>query len=323
MDRLVSGIQPTGKMHLGNWMGAVHNWVKLQSTFRSFFFIADLHSLTTIYEDPSQLRQHRIELAKDLFASGIDPNMSTLFFQSDVAEHSELHVVFSMITPLPWLERVPTYKDKIDEIREKDLNTYGFLGYPVLQAADILLYKASAVPVGKDQLPHLELTREIARRFNHFYAPIFPEPSDMITDFPSLPGLDGRKMSKSYGNTIPLSSSSHEVNDLVRSMLTDPARVRKTDPGHPAVCPVFSYHKIFSTSEVISAVEAECKAGQIGCIACKQQCAAAINLQLDPVRERRDQWTDHAVAEALQSGAKTAKTMAAHTMSEVRSAIGL
>ncbi len=323
MQRLVSGIQPTGKMHLGNWLGAVQNWVRLQSEVEAFFFIADLHSLTTLYQDPTPLRQSKLDLAMDLLAAGIDPNRACLFFQSDVPAHSELHVILSMMTPLPWLERVPTYKDKIDEIREKDLNTYGFLGYPVLQAADILIYKATAVPVGRDQLPHLELTREIARRFNHLYRPLFPEPGDQITEFQMLPGLDGRKMSKSYGNTIPLSASVDEVNRLMKSMLTDPARVRRTDPGTPEVCPVYAYHRIFNTTERCAEVASDCRSAAIGCVACKQGCADRINAQLEPVRERRAGITEASLKEILDAGAQRARAVAAVTLGEVRDAVGL
>jgi len=323
MERLVSGIQPTGKMHLGNWLGAVQNWVRLQSQYDAFFFVADLHSLTTIYQDPSQMAQAKYDLVVDLLSAGVDPKQACIFFQSDVPAHSELHLIFSMITPLPWLERVPTYKDKIDEIRDKDLNTYGFLGYPVLQAADILLYKAAVVPVGRDQLPHLELTREIARRFNHLYQPVFPEPADQITENQVVLGLDGRKMSKSYGNTIPLSATADDVNRLLKTMVTDPARVRRTDPGTPEVCPVFSYHKIFNSPERCDAVASDCRTAAIGCIACKQECADRINERLTPVRERRASITQETVTDALASGADRARAVAMQTMDAVKSVVGL
>jgi len=324
-QRLVSGIQPTGKMHLGNWLGAVSNWVRVQDEYDAFFFVADLHSLTSVYEDPSQLRQSKLELAMDLLSAGINPQKACLFFQSDVPAHSELHVLFSMITPLPWLERVPTYKDKINEIRDKDLNTYGFLGYPVLQAADILLYKAAVVPVGKDQLPHLELAREIGRRFNHLYTEIFPEPIELLTEFQALPGLDGRKMSKSYGNTIPVSASPDELQKLVKGMVTDPARVRRTDPGTPENCPVYAYHTIFNQPDAVSDIASACRSAEIGCVACKQRCADVIITALAPLTERRAVFASdpHQVHTLLREGALTARAVAEETLADAKRAVGL
>ena len=227
--RVLSGIQPTGKLHLGNLIGAIENWVKLQEKHDCYFFIADLHALTSTYDDIKSLKSDIQGIAIDLLAAGLDPSKCVIFKQSDLPEHAELHLLLSMIIPLPWLERVPTYKSKINELKGKDLGTYGFLGYPVLQAADILIYKADYVPVGQDQLPHLELTREIARRFNHFYGDVFPEPKDMLTEFPVLPGTDGRKMSKSYGNTIAISDPAEVIRQKVSMMVTDPARVKKDD----------------------------------------------------------------------------------------------
>jgi tryptophanyl-tRNA synthetase len=324
-QRLVSGIQPTGQMHLGNYLGAVQNWVALQDEFDAFFMIVDLHALTTVYEDPSALRRRKYELALDLLGAGVDPEKACLFYQSDVRQHSELHLVLSMITPLPWLERVPTYKDKMADIKEKDLHTYGFLGYPVLQAADILLYKGEVVPVGKDQLPHLELAREIVRRFNHLYKTALPEADEKLTKFPVLPGLDGKKMSKSYGNTLPISDSAEDLEKKVLRMVTDPGRVRLTDPGNPEVCPVFAYHKLFSSEDQVSSIDASCRTAAIGCVDCKRQCAASVNHLLSEFRERRARYEgqEALVEEILKKGALRAQEVAEETLSEVRSAIGL
>ncbi len=323
--RLLSGIQSTGKMHLGNYLGAVLNWVTLQSQFDAYFMIADLHSLTTVYENSAQLREDKRELVLDLLASGIDPDQACLFYQSEVPEHSELHLILSMITPLPWLTRVPSYKSKIEEIQDKDLDTYGFLGYPVLQAADILLYKAQRVPVGKDQLPHLELAREIARRFNHFYGPVFPEPQESLTQFPTLPGLDGRKMSKSYGNTIPISASPEVMQKLVLSMLTDPARIRRTDVGHPDLCPVFAFHRIYNSKERQGEISTLCQTAQIGCVECKKECARLVLDSLSEFRQKRLHFSSDLgeVENILRKGAQKARETAAQTLSEVKRAIGL
>ena len=323
--RLLSGIQPTGKMHLGNYLGAIQNWVSLQSTYDSYFMIVDLHSLTSVYENPGQLRIDKQNLALDLLAAGIDPEKACLFYQSDVPEHSELHLILSMITPLPWLTRVPSYKSKIEEIKDKDLDTYGFLGYPVLQAADILLYKATTVPVGKDQLPHLELAREIARRFNHFYGPLFPEPAEALTNFPILPGLDGRKMSKSYQNTLPISESPETLNKLMMGMLTDPARVKRTDPGHPDICPVFAYHSIYNTQERRTEIESQCKEALIGCVACKKECASLVVDSLETFRQNRKRFENDLseVENLLKKGAEKARKTASETLNEVKKAVGL
>ncbi len=323
--RLVSGIQPTGRMHLGNYLGAIQNWVSLQDDYESFFMIVDLHALTSVYEDPSQLRKSKRELAIDLLASGVDPEKACLFYQSEVVEHAELHLYLSMVTPLSWLERVPTYKGKIAELKEKDLHTYGFLGYPVLQAADILLYQGDVVPVGKDQLPHLELARQIVRRFNHLYKTDFPEADESLTHFPLLPGLDGRKMSKSYKNTIPLSSTPEEITALVLKMTTDPQRVRRNDPGNPEVCSVFSYHKLFNTEYSLKKIDAQCRAGSIGCVDCKQQCAALIVDKLATFREKRAYFEANPdiVDAVLDRGAKRASEVAKDTMKCVKKVIGL
>jgi len=238
--RLLSGMQPSGRLHLGNWLGALKNWRRLQDQYDCFFFVADWHALSTNYADTSSIRSHTEEMVLDWLSAGLDPQRSTLFVQSRIPEHGALHVILSMITPIPWLERNPTYKEKQEELRERDLTTYGFLGYPVLQAADILLYQPQAVPVGVDQLPHLELCREIARRFNYLYTRVFPEPEALLSEAPKVPGTDGRKMSKSYNNAIYLSDTEPTVREKLRTMVTDPARVKRTDKGNPDVCPVFS-----------------------------------------------------------------------------------
>jgi tryptophanyl-tRNA synthetase len=322
--RVLSGIQPTGRLHLGNLIGAVENWVKLQEQFDCFFFIADFHALTTGYAETKNLKQDIHQLAIDLLSSGIDPGLATLFRQSDVPEHAELHLIFSMITPLPWLERVPTYKSKIDELKEKDLGTYGFLGYPVLQAADILIYKAELVPVGEDQLPHLELTREIARRFNFLYKEIFPLPKDSLTQFPVLPGTDGRKMSKSYQNTIAISDSAEIIRKKVGMMVTDPARIKRDDPGHPEVCPVYAFYKIFG-EKLTATVAAECREAKRGCVECKKQLADILIEYLAPVHARRkDLESDPAIVERiLTAGAKKARQFASQTLAEAKRAVGL
>ena len=324
-QRLVSGIQPTGQMHLGNYLGAVQNWVTLQYEYDAYFMIVDLHALTTVYEDPSELRRGKYELALDLLGAGVDPEKACLFYQSDVRQHSELHLVLSMITPLPWLERVPTYKDKMADIKEKDLHTYGFLGYPVLQAADILLYKGDVVPVGKDQLPHLELAREIVRRFNYLYKTALPEAEEKLTQFPILPGLDGKKMSKSYGNTLPISDSAEDLEKKVLRMVTDPGRVRRDDPGDPEICPVFAYHKLFTDASEVSEIDTACREASMGCVDCKRKCAASINGLLSDFRKQRAHYEgqESLVNDILRKGAQKANDVAEQTMSEIRSAIGL
>lgn len=325
-QRLVSGIQPTGKMHLGNYLGAVSNWVQLQHTYYAYFLIVDLHALTTVYDNPAKLREDKLNLAIDLLASGIDPEACCLYYQSDVPEHSELHLILSMLTPLPWLERVPSYKSKLQDLHEKDLNTYGFLGYPVLQAADIMLFNAQHVPVGEDQLPHLELAREIARRFNHLYkTDFFHEPQAQLTHFPVLPGLDGRKMSKSYANTIPISSSEDEVPKSVMSMLTDPNRKRRHDTGNPDICPVFAYHKIYNNADRITLINQTCRTAELGCVDCKKELAATLNATLTDFRSRRVHFANDIgeVQNILKKGAEKARNEAALTLQSVRKIIGL
>jgi len=323
--RILSGIQPTGRLHLGNYLGAVQNWVKLQDEFECFYMIADLHALTTSYEETLSIQEDKYQVALDLISSGIDPKKACIFNQSDVPEHSELHLILSMITPLAWLERVPTYKSKIEEMKEKDLGTYGFLGYPLLQAADILIYKADFVPVGKDQLPHLELTREIARRFNYLYKNVFPEPMEKLTEFPILPGTDGRKMSKSYNNTIPISLPEEESQKIIMSMFTDPRRKTRKDKGHPDVCPVFSYHKIFNAPQRQNEISSACKAAEIGCVECKKEFAGLLINELQKVRSKRNELEKdkNCVLDILASGAKEAQIIAKSTLEEVKKAINL
>lgn len=321
--RILSGMRPTGALHIGH-LSVVQNWVSLQNNYECYYFIADLHALTTAYEENLDYPHLRREIALDWLSVGIDPEKAAVFIQSEVKEHAELHLLFSMFTPLSWLERVPTYKSQIQQLTQqgKDIYTYGFLGYPLLQAADILLYKANAVPVGEDQLPHVELCREVARRFNHLFGTVFPEPQGLVGKVPLLPGVDGRKMSKSYNNDISLTASSEEVQKRVQQMITDPARLRKTDPGHPEVCVVDKFHQIY-TPEVAD-VEENCRAGKIGCVACKRHLAENLEKVLNPLRERRGYWGEPGrVEKVLAEGAERARATAVETMKEVRSVMRL
>jgi tryptophanyl-tRNA synthetase len=322
--RILSGIQPTGRLHLGNLIGAVENWVELQEKHDCYFFIADYHALTTAYADTKGLKEDIGQLAVDLLSAGIDPEKCVLFRQSDVPEHAELHLLLSMITPLPWLERVPTYKGKIEELKEKDLGTYGFLGYPVLQAADILIYKATLVPVGEDQLPHLELTREIARRFNFLYKEVFPEPKDALTEFPVLPGTDGRKMSKSYQNTIAISDPPETIRKKVSLMVTDPARVKREDKGHPDICPVHAYYRVFAKGRK-DIVASECREAKRGCVECKKELAQVLVDYLKPIHDKRKELEKHPdqLEKILIKGAEKAKKVASQTLLEAKRAVGL
>jgi tryptophanyl-tRNA synthetase len=322
--RVLSGMRPTGKLHLGHLVGALDNWVRLQEQYDCFFFVADWHALTTDYADTSRVKQNIMEMMYDLLAAGLDPEKSVLFTQSHVPQHAELHLLLSMITPLGWLERVPTYKEQRENIKDKDLGTYGFLGYPVLQSADILMYKADFVPVGEDQVPHIELTREIARRFNLFYAGkrefVLPEPKPLLTSMPKLPGTDGRKMSKSYGNAILLSEPEADIRGKLKTMVTDPARVRRTDPGNPQVCPVYSLHKIFSGQETVANVEQGCTTAGIGCIQCKSWAADHLITTIRPLQERRAQYerNPRVVWDILEAGEAKARRAAEATMADVR-----
>ena len=376
-------MRPTGKLHLGNLVGALQNWVKLQDEYDSFHFVADWHMLTTGYDNTLDLRQDTWEMVTDWLACGLDPAKATFFVQSRLPEHAELHLLFSMVTPLGWLERVPTYKEQLENIKDHDINTYGFLGYPLLQAADILMYKPRYVPVGEDQVPHVELTREVARRFNQafgklqvrkrspeqwrdwaagerdlapprhaspeqFYRdrfqrasldlraellnrdlgslePIFPEPDALLTSAPRLPGTDGRKMSKSYGNAIFLTDAPEVVSKKLATMVTDPARKRRTDPGNPDICPVFDLHKIFSTPETIDRVDRECRTAEIGCLDCKKMVAGHLNTFLAPIHERRKPYeqSPQLVWNILEDGTQRARKVAQETMTEVRQAVNL
>jgi tryptophanyl-tRNA synthetase len=360
-------MRPTGKLHLGNYMGALKNWVGLQHQknddgsrkYECYFFIADYHALTTDYADSRNLAQNTLDVALDWLGAGLDPEICTLFVQSHVPQHAELHLLLSMITPLGWLERVPTYKEQQENLKGKDLSTYGFLGYPLLQSADILLYQADFVPVGQDQVAHVELTREVARRFNHFYpiatlgqplerpesfidmtgtreifpagsgtaeirpAAILPEPQVLLTPSPKLPGTDGRKMSKSYNNTILLTDPERVIRQKLRPMVTDPARVRRSDPGDPDKCPVGDLHKVFSTPETMAKVYEGCRSAGIGCLECKGWAADSIVRELSPIQERRAQYDEKRVLEVLSDGAVRARKRASKTMTEVNEAMHL
>ena len=387
--RILSGMRPTGKLHLGNLVGALQNWVKLQDEYESYHFVADWHMLTTGYENTLSLRQDTWEMVADWLACGLDPHKATFFIQSRLPEHAELHLLFSMVTPLSWLERIPTYKEQLENITDRDLHTYGFLGYPLLQAADILMYKAHAVPVGEDQVPHVEFTREVARRFNLVFGTlelpegedgdwasrasawvteargitftagegidivsflpaafrqstleqraeclnqqlgelrgIFPEPEALLTSAPRLPGTDGRKMSKSYNNAIFLTDAPEVVSKKLATMMTDPARKRRSDPGNPDVCPVFDLHKVFSAPETIERVNRECRTAEIGCVDCKKLAAGHLNAFLAPIQERRKPYEQNPqqVWDILEAGTEKARAVAQATMQEVRAAVKL
>ena len=346
--RVLSGMRSTGKLHLGNYVGALENWVRMQEEYDCFFFIADWHALTTDYADTSRLKENSVEVLLDWLAAGLDPAKCVMFIQSHVPAHAELHLLLSMITPLGWLERVPTYKEQKENIKEKDLGTYGFLGYPVLQSADILIYKADVVPVGEDQVAHVELTREIARRFNGFYmkkdanasyvtdgyvpstnlpqgTEVFPQPQALLTPAPRLPGTDGRKMSKSYGNAIMLTDPEPVVRQKLKTMVTDPARVRRSDPGNPDICPVGDLHKIFSSKETMATVYEGCRSAGIGCIECKSWAADALVKILNPMQERRKKYEDNPrlAWDILEAGSARAREVASATMDEVRESMGL
>jgi tryptophanyl-tRNA synthetase len=310
---------------LGNLVGALQNWIKLQDEYDSYHFVADWHMLTTDYADTADLRANTWEMVADWLAAGLDPEKATFFIQSLLPEHAELHLLFSMVTPLGWLERVPTYKEQLDNIKDRDLHTYGFLGYPVLQAADILMYKAQYVPVGEDQVAHVELTREIARRFNGFYGQVFPEPQALLTPTPKLPGTDGRKMSKSYGNAIFLGDAPDVVFSKLATMITDPARKRRVDPGNPDICPVFDLHQVFSSPETIGRVNRECRTAEIGCVDCKKLLAQHLNESLAPIQARRKAYEQNPqrVWDILEAGTAKARQVAQATMAEVRAAVKL
>jgi tryptophanyl-tRNA synthetase len=323
--RVLSGIRSSGILHIGNYLGALRNWKTLQQQYECYYFIADWHALTTDYADTQALRQHMLDNMAGFLAVGLDPERCTLFIQSRVPEHAELHLLLSMITPVPWLERVPSYKEQQQQIKEKDLTTYGFLGYPVLQTADIIIYKAHYVPVGIDQVPHIELSRDIARRFNHMYAPVFPEPQPLLTETPKVPGLDGRKMSKSYNNAIYLTDPPAEIESKIKVMMTDPARKRRSDPGNPDVCPVFDFHKVYSSPETVALVDRECRTAGIGCIDCKKMMSTHLLQEMGPILEQRRELEQHPqqVIEVFEEGSKKAQQTARATMAEVREAMKL
>ncbi|WP_028874192.1 tryptophan--tRNA ligase [Tepidiphilus margaritifer] len=394
-ERVLSGMRPTGRLHLGHYHGVLKNWVRLQYEYPCLFFVADWHALTTTYDKPDVISQATWEMLIDWLAAGIDPNQATLFIQSRVLEHAELHLLLSMITPLGWLERVPTYKDQLEKLSHKDLTTYGFLGYPLLQAADILIYRANLVPVGEDQIPHVEFTREVARRFNHFYGRepnfeenakeavkklgskrarlylelrtrfqqegddealaqaralideaqslslgdrerlygylegyskhILVEPQVLLTEASRMPGLDGQKMSKSYGNTIYLREDPESITRKVRTMQTDPARVRRTDPGDPERCPVWQFHKIYTDTEVHQWVQEGCRSAKIGCLECKQPVLEAILAEQAEMRERAQPYVENPglVRNVVADGCEQARKLAQATMRDVREAMGL
>jgi tryptophanyl-tRNA synthetase len=326
--RVLSGMRSTGKLHLGNYVGALENWVRMQDEYQCFFCVADWHALTTDYADTSRVKENSLEVVLDWLAAGLDPEKSVIFIQSHVPAHAELHLLFSMITPLGWLERVPTYKEQRENIKDKDLGTYGFLGYPVLQSADILIYKADCVPVGEDQVAHVELTREIARRFNGFYGDVkavFPEPQALLTPAAKLPGTDGRKMSKSYGNTVLLTDPEPVVRQKLKTMVTDPARVRRSDPGNPDVCPVGDLHKIFSDQATMAKVNEGCRSARIGCIECKSWAADALLNLLNPMQQRRKKFEENPrlAWDILEAGSERARQAAGETMEDVRAAMGM
>jgi tryptophanyl-tRNA synthetase len=321
--RLLSGMRPTGPLHLGNLHGALANWVKLQDRFDCFFFIADWHAMTSDYEDTSKISGYVKDMMIDWLSVGLSPEKSTLFVQSHIKEHAELFLILSMITPVSWLERNPTYKEQIVQLSNKDLSTFGFLGYPVLQAADIIIYKANGVPVGVDQVPHVEITREIARRFNFLYGNVFPEPEAILTETPKILGTDRRKMSKSYDNAIYLSDSPEKILKTVSRMITDPQRARREDPGNPDVCNVFEFHKLYSGRDLLNDIDPKCRSAGIGCVECKQIMAENLADALKPIREKRAFYESRPelVDEYFRNGDEKAKKIVTKTMEEVRSAI--
>jgi tryptophanyl-tRNA synthetase len=321
---VLSGMRSTGKIHLGNYFGALKNWIGLQDGYRCYYFAADWHALTSDYADPSQIAANTLEMVTDWLAAGLDPAKSTIFIQSMVPDHAELHLLFSMITPLGWLERVPTYKEQMQQIENKDLATYGFLGYPVLQTVDIAVYRAHFVPVGEDQASHLEISREIVRRFNYLYQrEIFPEPQGLFTPAAKVPGIDGRKMSKSYGNAINLSDSPDVIRQKCMQMFTDPQRLRRSDPGRPEVCNLYDFHRLVSSPEVQERVARECRAATIGCVDDKKLLAQILIDYLEPIRRRREELDRDTIYDILLEGSKKARERTAETMEQVRDAIGL
>ncbi|RME29760.1 MAG: tryptophan--tRNA ligase [Deltaproteobacteria bacterium] len=322
---VLSGMQASGLLHLGNYHGALENWVKLQDDYRCFFFVADWHALTTLAGKPEQINRYSLEVAIDFLACGIDPQKSAVFLQSSVLQHAELSVLLGMLTPVPWLERVPSYKDKKQQLKNHDLSSIGFLGYPVLQAADIALYRARYVPVGEDQLPHLELAREIVRRFNHMYEPVLVEPLEIVTPTPVLPGLDGRKMSKSYGNAVYLSDPDDEVVRKFRNAVTDPQRQRRKDPGRPEVCNIYAYHKLYTAPGRLKEIDQACRTAGIGCVDCKKELIERFFERFEQIRKRRRELEgqEDYINGVLRDGRNRALEEAEQTMKLVRKAMGL
>ncbi len=323
--RVLSGMQASGKLHLGNLVGALQNWVRLQDQYDCFYFVADWHALTTGYAHPEAIKESTRDLILNFLAVGLDPDKCTMFIQSRIPEHAELHLLLSMITPLGWLERVPTYKEKLQELKEKDISTYGFLGYPLLQTADIIIYRAKYVPVGIDQIPHLEISREIARRFNYLYREVFPEPEALLTEFPKVPGVDGRKMSKSYDNAVYLSDPPEVVEQKLRTMMTDPARKRRTDIGDPELSPVYELHKIFSSKEEQEYVAHGCRTAEIGCIDCKKILITNVFRVMEPIWAKQKELLNNpgVLDDIVHKGTEKAKKVARETMELVRDAMGL
>ncbi len=321
--RILSGMRPTGPLHMGNYLGALSNWVAMQASYECFFFVADWHALTSDYENPGPMGEYTHQMLIDWLSTGLSPENSTIFVQSKVPEHAELYLILSMITPVPWLERNPTYKDQIVQLKNKDLSTFGFLGYPVLQAADIIMYKAQGVPVGMDQVPHVEITREIARRFNYLYGEIFPEPEAILTQTPKILGIDRRKMSKSYQNAIYLSDSPQETQKKVMQMITDPQRARRTDPGNPDICNVFEFHKLYSDAAAIKQIDKQCRSAEIGCVECKKIMVASLLEALAPIHEKRRYYESRPemVDEIMVEGSRKARQVAIETMKQVKEAL--
>jgi len=321
--RILSGMRPTGELHLGHLVGALKNWKALQEDYECFYMVADWHAMMSEYADTSSISRYALDNVMDWIATGLDPKKCTIFIQSRIPEHAELHLILSCVTPLGWLERCPTYKEQMAEIKNRDLSNYAFLGYPVLQAADILLYKANFVPVGEDQLPHLEITREIVRRFHSFFGEVFPEPQAKLTESPKLLGLDRRKMSKSYGNYISLSDPPEIIESKVLSMITDPQRIKKTDPGRPGYCNVHSYYEAFAPS-IAPEVARDCREARVGCVECKRRLGRALTEYLSDFRRKKAELKSHPerVEEIVEEGSRKASEVASQTMAEVRRAIG-
>ncbi|MEW5784881.1 MAG: tryptophan--tRNA ligase [Bacillota bacterium] len=321
---IVSGMRPSGRLHLGNYIGALQNWISLQDEYHCYYFIADWHALTTGYEDTSEIKEHSREMLIDWLSAGLDPERSVIFRQSDIAEHAELFLLLGMITPIAWLERCPTFKEQLRELDGRNINTFGFLGYPALQAADILAYRADAVPVGEDQAPHLEFTREAARRFNYLYGTVFPEPQTLLSRFTLVPGVDNRKMSKSYDNYIAMAASPVEIKEKVRLMVTDPQRIRRRDPGRPEICTVYRFQEIFNQAGVAE-LEESCRQGGIGCVQCKDMLAGKLAANMAPVYAKRQELERRPgyLEEVLTSGNSKARQAARETLQAVRDAMGL